>query len=197
VSTPSVAIIAGAIILGFIAVLIRLPNAVEAALGRVKSVRIARILAIDLFEDAITEKEEGEVDRSQLKKTVARINSGTILWVDDSPAGNIEEIQALRILGVTIDIATTNEEAGIYLTASAYDLILSDIRRSSTTEDGNFGLKLPDVIKAHRPGTQLAFYVLKREGDTALGDVPVFTKPSDLLVHVVAVLAQPKSQEGS
>lgn len=193
-STASVAIIVGALLIAFLAVLIALPNSVAEAMLRLKTVRLGKVFAVDLWDRATVQREGHEPDRKALEATVAKIGSGRILWIDDAPANNLLETQALRLLGVEVDVATTNNEAEEYLLGARYDLVLSDIGRDSVTEKGDLGLAVPELMRRAGSDADLAYYVGKRTAAETPGGDPVFDRPSELLPHVVAVLGASKTE---
>lgn len=98
--------------------------------------------------------------RNRLARRLARsrhlLECVRILWVDDRPVGNAAEMTLLRSLCVTIDFATSTEEARIRLGAGVYDLILSDMTRGGQPQAGL--ALLPDLDAAPlRP--PIIFYV--------------------------------------
>jgi len=55
-----------------------------------------------------------------------------ILWVDDQPLGNVAEMELLRSLCVSIDLAMSSDDARDRLNAGVYDLVLSDMTRDGS-----------------------------------------------------------------
>jgi DNA-binding NtrC family response regulator len=95
-------------------------------------------------------------------KIRSRINAETqttfaasrILWVDNSPRHNQNEMDALRALGITIHVATSTEDALSVLRHQQYDLVISDMGRPGDADAGfslalkirERGLTVPVVI---------------------------------------------------
>jgi CheY-like chemotaxis protein len=189
-NTGAVIVIAVALLIAFFGLLRLQPAAMAEALSRIKVVKVGRILGIEFYERAIIDREGRKPDRRELQEAADKIKAGRILWVDDAPENNLLEIQALRMLGVAIDIATTNEEAGRYLKSVRYDLVLSDIDRVSPTENGDVGLAMPQVIRAAGRQVELAYYIGTKTDDAVPSGQPVFDTPTELLLHVVTVLGK-------
>ncbi|WP_341895551.1 response regulator [Ferrovibrio terrae] len=61
-----------------------------------------------------------------------------ILWVDDHPENNMHEIEALKSLGVSVDLVQSSKDAVRELSAASlgYDLILSDMNRNGIPGEG-------------------------------------------------------------
>jgi CheY-like chemotaxis protein len=103
-----------------------------------------------------------------------------ILWVDDHPKNNTDEVGALRGVGLKIDQVTDNDAAKRALAARTYDLIISDIGRDPP-QDPSAGLLMPEVVKASSvPHTPILFYVGSIEADITPEGYPVTDRPSEL-----------------
>jgi CheY-like chemotaxis protein len=112
----------------------------------------------------------------------------SILWVDDHPAKNADEIGALRGVGLKIDQVTTNDAAKRALAARTYDLVISDIGRDPP-QDLSAGLLMPEVVKvSSAPHTPILFYVGSIEAGTTPEGYPVTDRPSELFEIVKNLL---------
>lgn len=109
------------------------------------------------------------------------IISGTrVLWIDDVPTNNSNEIRLLNRLGVSIDLATNDTEAQRMLAQSVYDFVISDMKRGTDAEAGmNF---LPQVTRAMLE-PPLIFYV-GQDRDVPRGAFGLTTRP-DALLHLI------------
>lgn len=124
--------------------------------------------------------------RRELEPAISAISGGRVLWVDDAPRNNLREVQALRALGVAVDMVTSNQEARHLAEAFEYDLVLSDIGRENRPKES--GLQVPELLRDVGQDAPLAFYVGRAEGEGTDDGVPVFSKPSELLTFVAKTL---------
>jgi CheY-like chemotaxis protein len=73
---------------------------------------------------------------SILLREGARINGSVILWVDDHPANNVYQVQALSELGARVVLANTTQEGMAKLQAQHVDLVISDFERTDDPRGG-------------------------------------------------------------
>lgn len=92
-------------------------------------------------------------------------------------------------MGVEIDTAVSNTEAAAYARSRSYDLVISDIDRSSGLEDNRAGLALPSVLRGAGGEAPVAYYVSKAKQPQTESGEPVFDAPSKLLAHVETQLS--------
>jgi CheY-like chemotaxis protein len=172
----------GFLLVIFLILAFRFPEDLKGVLGRMTSVEVTKDgLKIALLAAAVLEKETRTPDDSELRPFVRDIPSGRrVLWVDDIPANNRAEIQALRGLGLLVDVATTNAEALSYAKTNRYDLVLSDIRRPPP-EATKAGLDLPETLRDAHVNLPTAFYVGKAAQSTTEAGEPVFDTPTAML----------------
>ena len=69
-------------------------------------------------------------------KTFKQIGGVSVLWVDDRPANNIYEQQALEALGIQFTVATSTANALSLLSHNKYDVVISDMGRPPDTQAG-------------------------------------------------------------
>jgi CheY-like chemotaxis protein len=105
-------------------------------------------LAADVVADAVTPKVVRQARRSR------------VLWVDDKPAGNINERHALEAVGITIVNATSTEDALQRLSNDSFDLIISDMARPG---DSRGGYTLLDKLRALGDRTPVIIYTNTRK----------------------------------
>ena len=78
--------------------------------------------------------------RDQVSRRAARlqtlIRGARILLVNDVPSEMEQVIAILRQLGVDVDVVTTTDEAISRLNQHAYDVIVSDMRRGTSEDEG-------------------------------------------------------------
>ena len=104
-------------------------------------------------EISTTDKERA-LNRAQRHLNIFR---GTqILWVDDHPENNFNEIRMFRRLKVHIDIANCTEDAFEKLKNVHYDLVLSDIARD---EESTAGLDFLKHFREIDKATPVIFYI--------------------------------------
>jgi CheY-like chemotaxis protein len=81
-----------------------------------------------------------EASRDQVARRAQRIKKiiedGRILFVNDSPDQMQQVISILKSLGMSVDIATSTSQALILMTASAYDVVISDMKRGDIVDEG-------------------------------------------------------------
>lgn len=104
-----------------------------------------------------------------------------VLWVDDHPEGNREEIGALQQMGLFVETALSNLEAAERLRGRQYDLLISDIKRDQSESD-LAGLDLPR--EAHPDRNRLppvVYYVGTVISPRTADGYPVTNDPEQLL----------------
>ena len=78
--------------------------------------------------------------RDQVSRRAVRlqtlIRGARVLLVNDVPSEMLQVIAILRELGVDVDVVTTTEEALSRLREHAYDVIISDMRRGASVDEG-------------------------------------------------------------
>ncbi len=114
------------------------------------------------------------------------LQGAELLWVDDDPSGNRSERRMLQAFGVMIDTARTNAEARSMLGRHAYDVIISDIKRSS----GDSGLALAEEVGTGPHPVPVIFYVTSLQPGTPPHAFGITNRPDHLLHYVIDVLAR-------
>jgi CheY-like chemotaxis protein len=142
------------------------------------------------LDDAIAKRPEHEVTEvartrvlRRATRDVATTDGARILWVDDTPDGNLPERKVLRSLGIMIDLARTSNEGVDALGRADYDLIISDMARDGHSDEG--ARFLARIRKAGR-FEPVVFYILNLDPDRGTpGDAVGITNGPDELVHLV------------
>ena len=139
-----------------------------------------------------------EIDRAAARADLLPHNVGGIgalLWVDDHPENNRELIDAMRELGVDVNLALTTADALSVLEHRRFGLIITDLGRTEHGDDRPMaGLELIHAV-AERPGHPPIFVYAGRRGlenESQLreaGAAFVTTSPSALFDRAVTVLA--------
>lgn len=119
-----------------------------------------------------------------------RMERAMILWVDDRPANNTYERQALEALGVQITISKSTEDALDRLQHKSYDVILSDMSRPP---DPQAGYTLLSKLKEMQIATPYIIYAgSKRPEHVAkakeLGAFGTTNDPQELLELVIQAM---------
>jgi hypothetical protein len=115
------------------------------------------------------------------------------LWVDDHPDRNTAERFMLHSIGVFVDTAVANAPALAKLAApgpsgSAWDVVISDIRRDSGTESGL-------DLRGQTGGIPLLYYVGTLDGPTPDGALGITNRPEELLHLVMDALERASSPD--
>jgi CheY-like chemotaxis protein len=117
------------------------------------------------YVSALSEKDKLTVQRLT-ERFAPVVAGGRVLWVDDKPSGNRHERAALTGLGIEVQTRRTNEEAQRELadTTEAWDLVISDWRRSSPNGEPE-GLALLKWTREKRPMMPFLIYTWSRSLD--------------------------------
>jgi CheY-like chemotaxis protein len=125
---------------------------VAASLGRfLLQTRIKEVL------DQIPEKGEmtSEHGRDQVARRAARLQAvlkgARALLVNDVPSEMSGVICILTNLGVTVDVATTSDDALAELAGNQFDLVISDMMRNEVPDEGKRFLARMRTSNLHRP----------------------------------------------
>lgn len=93
--------------------------------------------------------------RDQVPRRAARLQTlmrgVRVLLVNDIPSEMQHVIAILRELGINVEVVTTTEEALSQLRQHAYDLIISDMRRGTSVDEGLQFLNRMRQDRLHRP----------------------------------------------
>jgi len=121
---------------------------------------------------------------SHVKQKGLKING---LWIDDNLGNQSIEIELLSAIGVTFDRVNSSEKARHQITNKKYDLIISDISREESPEEGlNF---LQSLVK---DDIELPFIFYIADLDKAKGTPPfcfgITNWISELLHYVMDII---------
>jgi CheY-like chemotaxis protein len=137
-------------------------------------------------------EEEASLAMDRAARNLGRLQRARILWVDDSPENNFNEIKMLHQLRSDVETAKSTEEAlALIEEKKDFDIVLSDLKRG---EDAGAGLAMLATLRQSHPTLPVIFYV--GEFDPARG-VPPFAfgltnRPDELLHLILDVLARRK-----
>jgi DNA-binding NtrC family response regulator len=115
-----------------------------------------------------------------------------VLWVDDRPTNNVHERQALEAVGVSFELATSTEEALVWLKHRSFDAIISDVGRPP---DPRAGYTLLDKLRAAGDQTPFIIYAGSRSLDHQAearqhGAIGCTNRPDELFEMVLAALGR-------
>ena len=131
----------------------------------------------------ISEKDESRIVK-RLERSADVLKGALILWVDDDPAGNLNEAQMLRPFGAWIEFATTSREGQELLSKGRFDVVISDIDRESRKDEG---VRFVQQIGG-KPPTILYVTKLDEELGTPAHAFAITNRPDQLLHYVLDVL---------
>ncbi|MBC2905373.1 response regulator [Streptomyces cupreus] len=149
-------------------------------------------ISLEFLSEAVKQKENRQPKAAELEALLHGLPSPRrLLWVDDNPQNNLNEVQALRSADLDVDIATSNAEAVILARHRTYDAVISDIKRDPP-EPQSAGLDLGKELAAI-PGVQaedlpIIFYVGRVEQDRTTEGYPVTDTPTGLFETLKASL---------
>jgi CheY-like chemotaxis protein len=200
-----------AAIVAYVVWLLRVPLA--NAVGRVTSVEAfnvklalegtqAMTAAIDLARknprwkvDVTPGEAAAAVARADRER--GRLRGAEILWVDDTPSNNRNEMRMLAAFGVSITVAATSDEAvEAQRTATAqsqpFNLVLSDISRELPKHDPKAGLAMLPRLRQEGFRQPVIFYVgeYARDMGTPADAFGITNRPDELLHMVLDALAR-------
>lgn len=179
------------LILACLIILLLGPKRIREMFARAEKIGVAGF-EIDLKAqiDSATLAKNMEVNPSLRDQVTKRMKGASqlfqgarVLWVDDRPFGNEEEIRLLRSLGVQFSIAKSTAAAKQSLDISVFDLIITDMSRHKGSESGNETLELAKeaLLQPH-----VIFYV-GVERQTPNGAFGLTTRPDELFNLIIDV----------
>jgi CheY-like chemotaxis protein len=119
-----------------------------------------------------------------------------ILWVDDRPANNEHERRALRVHGIVFDNVVSTDEAIEQLENESYDLVITDLGRTSSSDGsdtaGEAFLAHPAIRAGGPPVVVYSGWKAARRRDelVRLGATDVTANPHDLITIVLRTLGR-------
>lgn len=136
-------------------------------------------------------EEQASMVMERASRHLGLLQKAKILWVDDAPDNNFNEIKMLHQLRTDVSTARSTEEALATMDKQPFDIVLSDLKRG---DDAGAGLTMLDRLKESRPGLPVIFYV--GEYDPARGTPPfafgLTNRPDEMLHLVLDVLERHK-----
>lgn len=121
---------------------------------------ITRKVKEELDSIPATDRVSTQHGRDQVSRRAARlqalIRGARVLLVNDVPAELSQVIAILRELGIDVEVVTTTEEALSCLHQNAYDVVVSDMRRGTTLDEG---LKFLARMRQDRIDHAMIFFV--------------------------------------
>ena len=126
-----------------------------------------------------------------------RLQGAEILWVDDYPSNNRNEMRMLAAFGVSITVAATSDEAlAAQRMATAqsqpFSLVLSDIDRALPVPDAGGGLAMLTRLRQEGFQQPVIFYVGRcdRSRGTPPDAFGITDRPDELLQMILDALAR-------
>jgi DNA-binding response OmpR family regulator len=99
-----------------------------------------------------------EVRKGPLLTHDAPGSVATILWVDDHPSNNSQQVADFRKNQIAVHLAETTEDALKLLAMNHYDLVISDLGRG---EDRLAGLKMTEALRARGDKVPVLIYTIR------------------------------------
>jgi CheY-like chemotaxis protein len=115
------------------------------------------------------------------------LDRASILWVDDRPDNNINQVRVLELFGIRVEQAVSTSEALNRLVGWSFDLILSDIDREARADAG---MELLLALRSSDCPVPLVFYVGKADPNRGVpvGAFGIADQPEPLIHLVLDVL---------
>jgi CheY-like chemotaxis protein len=203
-----------AAIAGYVVWLLRGP--IEGAIGRITSVEAFSVKLAMLSTQAMTAAIDMARKHARWKIEVPpgdaaaalaragrereRLQGAEILWVDDCPSNNRNEMRMLTGLGASITVAATSDEAVAAQRMATeqsqpFHLVLSDISRELPTHEPTAGIAMLARLRQEGFGQPVIFYIGQRDRDRAApaGAFGVTDRPDELLHMILDALARART----
>ena len=131
---------------------------------------------------------QGVPRRAELVAPV--LKGAQILWVDDAPDNNADEMATLKTLGIAVTTARDTTEALSKLKGKTYDAVISDMRRDDVPDEG---LRFLRAMGEKRPLT--IFYVTELDPSRGAppGSFAITNRPDNLVHYVMDALERVRS----
>lgn len=126
---------------------------------------------------------EGQVAR-RAQRSLALTTGARLLWIDEHPNNNLNEVRLFKRLGMTIDLAASDADASKRMAAGVYDVVLSSWTRAG---DDWAGKMFIPTIRAAVLSPEIIFYVGKVR-DVPIGAFGLTVRPDELLNLLLDVL---------
>ncbi len=136
-------------------------------------------------------EDQARLVMDRASRHLALLQGARILWVDDVPENNFNEIKMFHQLRADVETAKSTEEAVARISKQAYDIVLSDLRRG---DDGAAGLKMLHQLTSTHPDLPVVFYVGEVQPEKGVPPfaVGLTNRPDELLHLVLDVLERRK-----
>lgn len=126
------------------------------------------------------------------KRHIELLSEVRILWVDDVPDNNVNEIKMLNDLGLHVTCKANTRDAIDELQNNLYDIVLSDMARGTSNTDG---LDMLDKIRQFDRHTHVIFYVgiIDKNMGCPVGAFGITNRPDELLHYIIDATERIKS----
>jgi CheY-like chemotaxis protein len=167
-------------------------------LRRVDKVSVAGV-ELELRDDleAAAAARGQPIGNDAISKAARRLAASTsltmgarLLWVDDEPAGIVNESRLFEQAGADITRVPTSAEAFAKLDMANYDLVLSDINRGG---DDKAGIHFAEALAVRQNAPPLIFYVGTAKRPCPADAFGITDRPDELIHLVLDVLARLRS----
>lgn len=128
-------------------------------------------------------KLEGQVAR-RAQRSLALTTGARLLWIDEQPANNDNEVRLFKRLGMAIDLAASDTDATKRLAAGVYDVVISSWTRAG---DSQAGRTFIPTIRPAMLSPEVIFYVGKIRA-VPIAAFGLTVRPDELLNLVLDVL---------
>lgn len=171
------------------------PVSVEAAQATLRKAKVSKETAAQ-FDQAQVEK------LTQLYTDTLEITPKPhLLWVDDQPANNRELVDFLELMGVSVQVARSTQEALLRMEERSYQALVSDYSRpgdpseqpEGSGPDWGAGARLADVLQKRSCGRKVLLF---SSGSTDDRSIPPGVRSAtdnfyELLVDLAYALREP------
>lgn len=126
----------------------------------------------------------------RLASQQALLKGARLLWIDDHPDNNRNEIMLFEEAGARVDTRLTSVAAEAAIMQVTFDLMISDIDREGNAKEG---LRLANLLAQVRNSPPLIFYVAHARRPAPVSAFGITDRPDELVHLVLDALGRSRS----
>ncbi|TSE14055.1 hypothetical protein C1D09_000775 [Mesorhizobium intechi] len=126
----------------------------------------------------------------RLANQQALLEGARLMWVDDRPDNNRNEIKLFEDAGARVDTRITSAAAEAAILQVTYDLIISNVNREGSAKEG---LRFATELAQYRNSPPLIFYVGRARKPVPISAFGITDLPDELVHLVLDALGRARS----